>query len=60
MSFQGFTPSFPEYGIYFCLHFIYVLLSQEEVSTKEFGGKDLWEKWLINWCLLWNLEEVKV
>lgn len=51
MRFQTLIPNFPEYGLYFCLHFIYIVLSQKKVSTKEFGGKGLWGEWLINWCL---------
>lgn len=36
-SFQTFSLDLQEYGIYFCLYFIYVLSSQRGVSTQEFG-----------------------
>lgn len=48
-KFKKCTPSCSKHSIYSFLHFIYVLLSQKEASTKEFRGKDLWEEWLIPW-----------
>lgn len=37
LSFQICTLNLQDYGMYFCLYFIYVLLSQRGVSPKEFG-----------------------